>query len=57
MSNLVYIRRLVNYTVGISRFVREDPTLRFAYDHESKEAIVSGMGELHLEIYSQVNEL
>lgn len=38
---------------GIKRFTREDPTLRYDYDRESEESVISGMGELHLEIYAQ----
>ncbi|MDJ0737243.1 MAG: elongation factor G [Nostocaceae cyanobacterium] len=36
---------------ALHRFVHEDPTLHVVTDPESHETLMSGMGELHLQIY------
>jgi elongation factor G len=40
-----------NFAKAIHKFTKEDPTLRIKIDPETKETILSGMGELHLEVY------
>jgi elongation factor G len=37
-------------TVALGKLMEEDPTLRVKYDDETAQTVISGMGELHLEI-------
>ena len=42
-----------NLMAKLKRFEKEDPTFHFAVDPETRDLQISGMGELHLEIFVQ----
>ena len=37
-------------SLALAKFMEEDPTIKVKYDDETAQTIISGMGELHLEI-------
>ncbi len=37
-------------TIALDKLIEEDPTLKVKYEDETAQTIISGMGELHLEI-------
>lgn len=45
------MQQMNNFSKAVQKFTREDPTLRVVTDGKTGETLMSGMGELHLEIY------
>lgn len=41
---------LEKLSMGLAKLSEEDPTFRVKYDDETNQTVISGMGELHLEI-------
>ena len=41
------------FSKALAKFTREDPTFKVGLDPDSNQTIISGMGELHLDIYCE----
>jgi len=44
-------KKQANLSKALGRFTREDPTFKVAQDDKTGDTLISGMGELHLEVY------
>lgn len=49
--NPIDIKSSDNLAKALNRFTKEDPTFKSYVDPESKQTIIQGMGELHLDVY------